>query len=101
MIGTAVTGISIGLFYLLFYRLVDVGPFTKPLAFISLLSYPGMLPAFAIAGAMKGSSHGGGDLGVILFIAIPINLLFYFTVIFVVLRLRGLWPSRTRRESPK
>ena len=76
-----ITTVSVGLFYLIFYRAVNVGFLTKPLGFISLLSYPGMLPGFVIAGSAEGNFHSGAkDLGVILCIAIPIDLVFYFVV---------------------
>ncbi len=89
-----ITSVSIGLFYLMFYRAAQLGAFTRPLQFISLLSYPGMLPGFVIAGSAKGNFHAGAnDLSVILSVAIPIDIMFYFVVTDFLLkawaRLRG------------
>lgn len=94
-----ITTISIGLFYLLFYRLLDVGFLTKPLEFVSLLSYPGMLPGFVIAGSFSGNFHTGADnLGLVLFVAIRLDLAFYFLVTLVFLKGWAKLRNRTRLE---
>ncbi len=94
-----ITTMSIGLFYLVFYRLVNFGFLTEPLGLFSLVSYPGMLPAFAIGGLYTGNLHTGfRNLGLILFVAIPLDLIFYFFVISLFLKGWAKLRNRTRLE---
>jgi hypothetical protein len=91
-----ITTISVGLFYLIFDKLVDFGFLTKPLALISLLSYPGMLPGFVIAGSVEGNFHSGGkDPGLIFCVAIALDLIFYFVVTSILLRAWAKLRGRT------
>jgi hypothetical protein len=94
-----ITTVSTLLFYLIFYRAVQIGVLERPLGFISLLSYPGMLPAFAMAGGFTGNFHtGANNLGLVLFIAIPLNLMFYFFVIYALLKSRRAWLARLAKS---
>jgi hypothetical protein len=83
----------------MFYRAVQLGAFTRPLQFISLLSYPGMLPGFVIAGSATGNFHTGANhLGIVLTFAVPIDLMFYFCVSYALLR---AWAKLRGRASSK
>src|SRR5690348_13999436 len=94
-----ITTLSISLFYLIFYRLVNFGFLTRPLGFLSLLSYPGMLPGFVIAGGLTGNFHtGANNLVLVLFIAIPLNLALYFFATILLLRIWRLFRTNRKTE---
>jgi hypothetical protein len=58
---------------------------------VSLAGFPGILIAAAISIALLGGSHGGGPLGILLFIATPINFFLYVGLGIAVRKLAKLF----------
>ncbi len=60
---------------------------------IALVGVPGILIAAAVSMVLLGGAHGGGPLGMLLVIAIPINFLLY-----VGLGVTGRWLTTLFRK---
>ena len=84
LIAALITAVSTAAFFLEFK--FDVSSWSWKLSrSMAWLSAPGMLPAF-----MMGGPHGAIDTSTLLILAIPLNLLLYWLLSFLAVRLMRL-----------
>jgi hypothetical protein len=87
IIAAIITLVSVGFFYLMIYRAIYVGAYTRPLQFVSLPGFPGIVAGAIVAGALTGNFQTSSDhAGIVLGVAIPVDFLLYFILALALLK---------------